>query len=133
MAAGCQLDVRWCAGPAPVSPHPVSRVLALATSSCDAGVTSSMPMEKPALPMKRALRGGTGRDAKLFGRACAGSGTLQVRHAACKVAGACCTGSPVSGCRSLYPAPGQPGRCEPSSPHLSLARRFMHSAATRGL
>ena len=38
--------------------HPFSTVAAFSTCSCGAGVTSSMPMEKPALPMKRALQHG---------------------------------------------------------------------------
>ena len=41
-----------------VRTHPFSSVAAFSRCSCAAGLTSSMPIEKPASPMKRALQGG---------------------------------------------------------------------------
>lgn len=124
----------------PGGTHPVSRVLALASSSRGAGVTSSMPMEKPALPMKRALRQGVGRDggASELGPGCAQQEAAVPDFAQTAkalpqaAAGWLATGKHPHPCGRPH---GGQHRKRPACPrpHLSLARRFMHSAATRGL
>ena len=50
------------------APHPASSVCALACCRRRAGVTSSIPMEKPRSPMKRALRGWVGGEGGAGGR-----------------------------------------------------------------
>lgn len=61
----------------PHRPHPSSSVRFFSACSAGAGVTSSMPMEKPALPMKRALHRGR-EGGPVGGRA--GSGTVAGNH-----------------------------------------------------